>query len=433
MSNLSTTQKYWIKAIRQTPIMFGKECGFDDLGEIHNDWIRRFIVSKGDFTLQAHRGSYKTTCLSIAAAVLLVFRPYQNIILIRKSDGDVKETITQIANMLEQDIFQGMAYDLHKERLVLQQKSVFHIDTSLKKNIKGNPQLQGLGIRSSITGKHGDIIITDDIVNIEDRVSQAHRDRTKLAYMELQNIKNIGGRIINCGTPWHKDDAFQLMPNLSKADCYTTGLINDKQLQKIRGSMTASLFAANYELKHIAPEKTLFDLPIIDDGSNTELIYNGVCHIDAAYGGSDGSAFTIAKKLKDGRIFVYGLLKQKHVDDCLEEFEQKRKLFRAGTLYNETNADKGYLIRKIEGPTSSYHERQNKHIKISTYLYRNWKDIVFIKGTDPDYINQILDYTENAGHDDAPDSLASLLRVIDKDKTKINKTEMINNLKRMGL
>ena len=52
----------------------------------------------------------------------------------------------------------------------------------------------------------------------------------------------------------------------------------------------------------------------------------------------------------------------------------------------------------------------NKYIKISTYLKSNWSRIIFIKGTDTEYINQILDYTENATHDDAPDSLASLIR-----------------------
>ena len=52
----------------------------------------------------------------------------------------------------------------------------------------------------------------------------------------------------------------------------------------------------------------------------------------------------------------------------------------------------------------------NKYIKISTYLRENWSKIIFVKDTSKEYINQILDYTENAEHDDAPDSLASLIR-----------------------
>ena len=36
--------------------------------------------------------------------------------------------------------------------------------------------------------------------------------------------------------------------------------------------------------------------------------------------------------------------------------------------------------------------------------------MIFVEGTDEEYIEQILDYNENAEHDDAPDSLASIIR-----------------------
>ena len=77
---------------------------------------------------------------------------------------------------------------------------------------RGASQLLGIGIGGSITGKHADIVITDDIVNRKDRFSPAERDTTKAAYMELKNVVNRTGRIINTGTPWHKDDAFTIMP-----------------------------------------------------------------------------------------------------------------------------------------------------------------------------------------------------------------------------
>lgn len=406
---ISEDGKMWLRAAKKAPIVFGRECGFDDLRDIHNEWIKRFLLSKDDVTLQAHRGSYKTTCLAIAIALLLVIRPNDNIILLRKSDGDVKETIVTISKMLKHDMFQAFSKKLRGVPCILIQESVFHIDTNLKESARGNPQLLGLGIRSSITGKHGDIIITDDIVNIDDRISRAERERTKIQFQEMQNIKNRGGRFINTGTPWHKDDAFSLMDNIEKYDCYETGLMSDKDIADLRSKMTPSLFAANYELKYIADENRLFDAPNIDDGTNTELIYNGVCHIDAAYGGNDYSAFTILKEQENGIMYVYGSLKDKHIDDVLPEFEWRRRQFRAGTLYNETNADKGYLAERITKPVKTYHESMNKHIKISTYLKENWEKIIFIKDTDSEYINQILDYTENAEHDDAPDSLASLI------------------------
>ena len=60
----------------------------------------------------------------------------------------------------------------------------------------------------------------------------------------------------------------------------------------------------------------------------------------------------------------------------------------------------------------TYHESMNKHLKITTYLKGEWTKVVFVEGTDQEYINQICDYTEEAEHDDAPDSAASVIRLL---------------------
>jgi hypothetical protein len=50
--------------------------------------------------------------------------------------------------------------------------------------------------------------------------------------------------------------------------------------------------------------------------------------------------------------------------------------------------------------------------------------VVFVQGTDNEYIDQICDYNENAEHDDCPDSLASLIRKLwnRKDASESNYT-----------
>ena len=407
---IASKEKYWLDLVKKKPYAFGIESGFTDLTDIHNEWIKSFLLSKEDMSLQASRGTYKTTCLSIAMALMVVVYPKYNIIFLRKADDDVKEIIVQTAKLLKSDMYQMLARDLYGITMELTKESAFEIDTNLKATSRGTAQLIGIGSGGSLTGKHGDIVITDDIININDRVSKAARERTKYIYQELQNVKNRGGRIINTGTPWHKNDAFTLMPNIQKWDCYEVGMFTDSMIQKLRDSMSPSLFAANYELKHIADADSMFTSPVIDDGSNTYKIFNGMAHIDAAYGGGDNSAFTIINRHSDGYIYVYGDLRAKHIDDVLDVFEAKREQYQAGTLFNETNADKGYLNKKIKRPTKTYHEKMNKYIKISTYLRENWSKIIFVKDTSKEYINQILDYTENAEHDDAPDSLASLIR-----------------------
>lgn len=404
------TREAAIALLLNEPVKIGYAVGFDKLTALHNRWIIEMIRGTQDKTLQAHRGSYKTTCVSIALACIFVLLPNKKTLFLRKTDADVKEVIRQVRNILLSPPMQEAARLIHGKDMVLITQTASELSSNLPGDSKGTSQIVAMGINGSITGKHFDRIFTDDIVNVQDRTSKAERDRTKIVYQELQNIRNRGGRIFNTGTPWHKEDCFSLMPNIERNDCYSTGLISKEQLQIIREAMTASLFAANYELRHIASDDVIFTSP--QTGADPALAEQGICHIDASYGGEDGTAFTICRK-SGGKYYIYGRLWQKHVDDCLPEIIRLRKAFNAGIIYCERNADKGYLAKALRDKgerADTYHEKTNKFVKITSYLKSEWKNVVFVAGTDAEYINQICDYTENAEHDDAPDSAASIVR-----------------------
>lgn len=392
------------------PIAFGHAVGFDKLGALHNAWIQDMVRGSEDKTLQAHRGSYKTTCVSIALAEIIVLLPNLKTLFMRKTDADVKEVVRQVRNLLLSPYMEALCEKIHGKPLILTTVSATEISTNLAADNKGTSQLVACGVNGSLTGKHFDRIFTDDIVNVQDRISRAERDHTKTIYQELQNIRNRGGRIFNTGTPWHKEDAFSMMPNIEKHDCYSTGLISGDELQTIKSSMTSSLFAANYELRHIASDDVIFDTPQMS--AEPCLAEQGICHIDAAYGGEDYTAFTIARK-KGATYYLYGRLWHKHVDDCMDEIIRLRKSFNAGEIYCETNADKGYLAKALRAKGEravTYHEDMNKFLKITSYLKAEWRNVVFVAGTDDAYIDQICDYNENAEHDDAPDSAASIVK-----------------------
>ena len=404
-----------IQLIRNNPSIIANEIGFKDVKPYpHNEWLNEFIFGKDDYTLMAHRGSYKSSCLSVGIALIMVLFPWLNIIFLRKADNDVTEMVRMVKKALESRIMQDISIALWKRQLTIVESTATSITTSLYVNSSGASQLLGIGLKSSITGKHADIVITDDICNITDRISKAERDRTKLQYQELQNIRNRGGRIINTGTKWHKEDVFTLMDNIHIYDYKQTGLISAEQLAKIKESMLPSLFACNYELKIIASEDVIFDEPLT--GADASLVEQGTAHIDASYGGSDLTAFTIARD--DGnKVYVYGRCWHKHVDDCQNEICNLRAHFNAGRIYVEDNGDKGYLAKILRDRgerVAKYHEDTNKFIKITSHLKGRWKDVVFVEGTDKEYIEQICDYNEDAEHDDCPDSLASLIRVINK-------------------
>ena len=418
-----------VRFLTRHPEKFGRMVGFTKLTGLHGRWMRKMLaITDPDMTLQGHRGSYKTTCLSIVLALILILLPNKRTLFARKTDDDVKEIINQVRKILQSPQVAYFVQVIYGVQLKLTADNAMEISTNLTTDARGTSQLVGMGIGGSITGKHFDFIFTDDIVNMKDRKSKAERERTKLIYQELLNIRNPGGRIINTGTPWHKEDAFELMPEAEKWDCYRTGLLSREEIEALRQSMAPSLFAANYELVHIAAEDALFkDPPVFittehaeevlgKDTRPEDLLRDGMAHIDAAYDGEDYTAFTCGKRI-GGKLYMYGRMWRKHVDTVLDFCLAEVDRLMCGSVWCEKNADKGYLAREIKDRGHSatcYSEKENKYIKISTFLRKWWKDIEWLEDTDKEYINQILSYTEDAEHDDAPDSAACVCRIYDR-------------------
>ena len=399
--------------------------GFTKLNSLHGEWIKDMVRGKGDETMQSSRGTFKTTCVSIALAIIIILLPNLRSMFMRKTDADVKEVIKQVQKILLDPHTQYIVLCIYGVNLRLTVQSATEIMTNLTTDIKGTNQLVGVGTGGSLTGKHFDRIFTDDIVNVQDRISKAERERTKVVYQELQNIKNRGGRIYNTGTPWHVEDAFSIMPEAKRYDCYNPEIkkiISESELAELKERMSPSLFAANYELRFIASEDVIFTNPQI--GADISTVVNGIMHIDSAFYGEDYTALTIAA-MHDGKIYLYGRMWRKHVEDCYPEIKELYNNLQCSKLYMENNADKGMVARDLKNQglrTVPYSESMNKYLKIVTYLKFVWKDTVFVVGTDDEYIGQICDYYEDAEHDDAPDSAASVARLF---YPKMNKKEYI--------
>lgn len=411
------TKSSLISFLMKQPARVGNLVGFSRLGELHNKWIRKMISGKQDKTLLASRGTFKTTCVAVAIAILMIIHPNKRILFMRKTDGDVKEVVATVAKILKTPQFAYFVQVLYNVNIKLTTESATELTTNLTADIKGTPQLTGKGCGSSITGKHYDYIFTDDIVNIEDRISKAEREKTKLKYQELLNIVNRDGKIFNTGTPWHEEDCFSIMPEAERYDCYhpeVKKLISDEEREKLKGSMLPSLFAANYELRFIASENVIFTNP--QKGAEAKTIHGGYMQVDSAFYGEDFTAWSIMAK-HEGKYYLYGKMRRKAVDECYADILKDYEEYQVPKLYNEDNADKGMVakeMRKLGMRVVTYHEGMNKYLKIVTYLKAIWKDLVFVEGTDDEYIKQICDYYEDAEHDDAPDSAASLARIMMK-------------------
>lgn len=165
----------------------------------------------------------------------------------------------------------------------------------------------------------------------------------------------------------------------------------------------------------VASEGALFT--IYPQFTDDETVFrDGIAHIDAAYDGADYTAFTCGKRVGD-TMFLYGKLWRKHVDTVIDTCIDEAKRLLCAPIYSEDNADKGGTAKEIKRHgymAGSYNEKQNKHQKISQYLHKWWKNVVFLSGTDKAYIAQIMSYTKLAEHDDAPDSASVVCRYYDR-------------------
>ena len=105
---MNSRKKEVLSLLWNEPYKIGHWVGFADLTELHNKWLRSFLYAKEDQTLLAHRGSYKTTDLSLFLALHIIESPNENVIFFRKTDTDVTEVVRQSQKILNTTVLKSM-------------------------------------------------------------------------------------------------------------------------------------------------------------------------------------------------------------------------------------------------------------------------------------------------------------------------------------
>ena len=91
-----------VKSLKENPVKYARLLGFSLLTDLHNEWIKDMVwQQEDDETLLAHRGSYKTTCVSFALALIIVLKPNKTTIFIRKTDTDKQKFVDDIAKHVQ--------------------------------------------------------------------------------------------------------------------------------------------------------------------------------------------------------------------------------------------------------------------------------------------------------------------------------------------
>jgi hypothetical protein len=383
------------------------------------------LVNRKHRSLKAHRGSYKSTAINIIGVLMrLLLEPDIRIGIVRKEFTKASNMLKNISAIMKKEEMKELFRIYHN----IVPKAIKDADKILTFNFKQTITPEGnvnaYGLHGNITGDHLDFIVFDDFITIQDKISKAERDKTKLRLEEIVNFvldpEKQAGFV---GTCWHKDDAWTMCPPPLNFDVYTLDILNKKQIDEKRRTTTNVTFAAQFELRHVASEDVMFVLN--NDFKRWEFEYrNGIGHLDKKYHGVDTNALTFCALKRNGRYQVIGWVWNDHIKEKVEFIKKKWEKYRIGTIHSEDNDDKGLMSDRLRDAhilMQTYHESMNKHVKIKDHLLENgfWDLIDFDPDTDPEYLNQILDYVEGSEPDDAPDSLATLGRILISSKSSV--------------
>ena len=410
-----------LELVAKQPHIFGHIIGKTKLLSIHSEWIRYIWDTNAIRSLQAFRGSYKTTSICTVGTIRwLLFHPNDRIAIFRKHVGLSADVVNTIAKAIEYaevaEIFKYRYGEYPRAKI----NRYGALEYTFKKTNTPEPSVLALGLDSDITGKHFDKIIADDFVSRKDRFSRAERRSTKNALMEIQtNILEPGKGIGYIGTPWHREDAWEYVNSLCPIAKYPIekyNFIGEEEIEKKRIMTTPSLFAANYSLNHIADKSLLFSEPLWPHEWD-HSVRGSVAQLDTAFDGNHYCALTIAVPTrKEGENQFYqgvGFTYPGNVEDWEADIENLCKKYNVKWIWVEKNADKGACgksLRKRGLNVKDYTESMNKHVKIGTYLYPVFKYIEWAEETDTEYLSQLTEYNEGITPDDAPDSAASLFK-----------------------
>lgn len=414
LSFLTEEESRIILDIKNNPHYLGYIAGKTKLTSLHSEWIKYIWETTAFRSLQAHRGSYKSTAVVVIGVIWwLLFHPDDRIAIVRKTFTDAADAVSTIAKIMADTKIREIFKIVHREYPEFVTRRKEKIEFSFKKTRTNEGSVEAFGLDAAFTGRHFDRVILDDVITQKDRVSRAERERTKQIIYEIQtNVIDPGKPVSYVGTPWHKDDAWTICPKPAKYSIYDCDILFEEDLAKLKKLTTPSLFAANYLLVHMADDKMLFSDPQWGEWQ-THGIERVFAQVDAAYDGDHYCALTIMARRWDGKIQAVGFAYPGNIKTWAEEASDIMRRYRVKKLFNETNPDKGYtadLFRRFGVVVEEYDENMNKHAKIGTYLFEAWPDLIWTPETDYVYMSMITDYMEGQDLDDAPDSAASLCR-----------------------
>lgn len=352
--------------------------------------------------------------------------PRREIILVSYNDDKAKEYTSWVRDTCKSELFRQIFPD-------------FAMDT--KKQAAGEwrtavgGKVLAAGMKGGVTGYGANIVVIDDPVkSFEEATSEAiqekiwnryradvrtrlYPDAAILVIMTRWMENDLAGRLIKQegllkdGGKWDE----LVLPMLdAKGKPLWPEAYNLAEIQDIRSTLGEKMFQALYQQTPVDLIERIFDDPIFREPTKNMA---RVGYIDPAFGGDDYSALTcggvIGEDNEDKKAYITGGYVWKgQIDVSYNKIERIYKQENLNKLWLEANGAQGIMSFELAkrglnvGLTTSV---KNKHFRIINFAKQNWQNICFSKNVTPEYMKQLLKYTETSKDKDAADSLAGLI------------------------
>lgn len=360
------------------------------------------IKTPGVHLLLGSRGYGKTDyAVIMGCAEAILNNPNFKVLLIAKELSRAQAIIKEVREVL---LRAGVKFKNKSEVLL-------RTDGCIGKD----PNLEGLGVKcTGLRGRHPDLVIMEDPITPKDD-SEAERLTVKKTYEEVCKLTmNVG--IV--GQPVHKLDLYQSLREIVNTRLMPYGTIPeldpDLDAQRLAGVDEFSI-QASYFLNIMDSLKMPFSLVKEVDFAAKETI----CWIDPSHKGRDFTAVVCGgRNLSD--FVLTGFCFEKAWYDCTAELLEINKILNISHTVIETNG-LGELpvneFRKLGMPCVGFNTTMNKHTKIlNSAAFSPDLKLSRLSGLPPAlmqaqkiFVEQTKNYEYNSKHDDAPDSVASLI------------------------
>lgn len=276
----------------RSPFLLGKDIlGFTKFCETQIDWDRwargifSFAPQSRAFAMKlAPRETFKSTFFVVTLAIhALLQNPNLTILIAAETQGNADAHLKEIKGKIESDAFKNAFGDWtgtdvwRDDAINIHARNIFSKEASI----------ETAGIGKSLTGKHYDLIICDDIVGSEDRDSPAKRTDTFRFFNDMFDVlKKENGQLLMVGTRWHREDLYnhvltRLAPDLERKGLgrfhvsivpahEPDGTLNYprllpehrlselKTVKQGKDGIDISTYMAQYELNPLSPEEQIF-------------------------------------------------------------------------------------------------------------------------------------------------------------------------------